>query len=281
MKYNRGMAKAPIGLLAALLWSPALVLAGSVAGICPDGSAFIVGRKADAPCVRARFVEDPSQLPPLRPELLPRPYTWTLDQRARDPNNPYNLLEAVEKMNKRHAAEPAAELREPRRAPIAASGLAPAPPVEATPPIGLALDENEIRDLVRLVALRQELAPATYTVEDIEHHEQLLVRVAHSAAFEERVLGALGEVDKHVLLFSARSVQHSEFHPNFFLVRDGMTFRPDPQNSREVGFIVGDPGELEQGYLVLGYLVIPGRFDPRESLEIWWNDRSVVTTLQP
>ncbi len=66
------MTKAPIGLLAALLWSPSAVLAGSVAGMCPDGSAFIVGRKADAPCVRARFVEDPSQLPPLRPELLPR-----------------------------------------------------------------------------------------------------------------------------------------------------------------------------------------------------------------
>ena len=60
-----------------------------------------------------------------------------------------------------------------------------------------------------------------------------------------------------------------------------MTYRPDPESPQEIGFIVGDPGELEAGYLTLGYMVLPARFDPSGALEIWWNDRSVVAVLQP
>jgi hypothetical protein len=32
---------------------------------------------------------------------------------------------------------------------------------------------------------------------------------------------------------------------------------------------------------VLGYLVIPQRFDPSTGLELWWNDRSIHTILNP
>ena len=276
------MKKTSIRVFAALVcaWTgPAL--AGSVAGVCPDGSAFIVSRKASAPCARARFVDDPSDMPPLRPELLPRPYTWTLDQRARDPNNPYNLLEATRKMNARHEPTPAPS----------AEQTAPEPQVAAVPPtrvqagspepLSLPLHEDEVRDLVRLVTLRQEVAPATFTVEDIHQQPQLLVRLAHSQSFQDRVLDVLGQSDKHVLLFSVRSVQAGEFYPNFFLVHEGVTFRPDPEDSHEVGFIVGDRGELEAGYLALGYLIIPQRFDPSQPLEIWWNDRSLVGVLRP
>ena len=81
--------------LVAVAWT---ANADSVAGLCPDGSAFIVRRRADAPCDRAKFVDDPSDMPPLRPELLPRPYTWQLDHQARDPNNPYNLLDQAEQV---------------------------------------------------------------------------------------------------------------------------------------------------------------------------------------
>ncbi len=275
-------------LLAVLSLAPGAALAGSVAGVCPDGSAFVVSRKANAPCARARFVSDPSNLPPLRPQLLPRPYTWMLDQQARDPNNPYNLLEATEKLN---AARPSPSPEPQPALPVGAPqpqntygaqspSFAPESAANAEP-LALGLDENQIRDLVQLVALRQELAPATFTVEDIERDTQLLVRLAHAESFEERVLDALGRSDKRVVLFLARSVRSSEFHPNFFLVRDGTTFRPDPQDPHEVGFVVGGAGPLEAGYLALGYLVLPERFDPGTQLEIWWDDRSVATVLRP
>jgi hypothetical protein len=275
-------------LLATLSLTPAAAHAGSVAGVCPDGSAFVVARKAAAPCLRARFVSDPSNLPPLRPQLLPRPYTWTLDQQARDPNNPYNLLEASEKLNAARGGpspEPQPALPVAATRPRHANGMQPPSftpgGAASAAPLALGLDENQIRDLVQLVALRQELAPATFTVEDIERDTELLVRLAHARSFEERVLDELGTSDKRVVLFSVRSVRASEFHPNFFLVRDGTTFRPDPENPREVGFVVGDAGPLEAGYLALGYLIVPERFDPREPLEIWWNDRSVATVLRP
>ncbi len=58
--------------------------ASGIAGVCPDGSAFIVQSRKDVPCRRAKLVP-PDELPPLRPELLPHPYTWHVDQEARDP----------------------------------------------------------------------------------------------------------------------------------------------------------------------------------------------------
>ncbi len=72
--------------------------AEGLTGVCPDGSMFIVQQRASVPCKNARFVDDPSKTPPIRPELLPHPYTWQVDQEARNPNNPYQLLEAAEKI---------------------------------------------------------------------------------------------------------------------------------------------------------------------------------------
>lgn len=269
--------------LALILWGGAsFAQAGSVAGVCPDGSAFIVTKRADAPCARAKFVSDPSELPPLRPELLPRPYTSQIQHEAQDPNNPYNLLDQAEKIRAlQRDGRPLSEATAP--APVSAAP--PGPVAAAQPdrarPVALALHQDELRDLVRLVALRQQVAPATFAVTDIQREEELFVRLAYSSAFEERVRDSIGARDFHVILFSARSVQPSEFHPNFFFVKDGATFRPDPQNPHEIGLLVGDPGELEAGYLVLGYLLVPERFDPRTGLEIWWNDRSIHSVLEP
>ena len=152
-----------------LLGSAAPSFAGSVAGVCPDGSAFIVRKKADAPCARAKFVADPSELPPLRPELLPRPYLWQLEHEARDPNNPYNLLDAAEKIRAQRA-QGAPVSTEQTTAPLAnTQQRVPVPtPVDTPRPLSLALHQDQIRDLVRLVALRQQVAPATFTVESIQ-----------------------------------------------------------------------------------------------------------------
>ena len=96
-----------------------------------------------------------------------------------------------------------------------------------------------------------------------------------------RVLDALGRADRHVVIFLARMEQDASFHPNFFFVHEGATYRPDPDHPHEVGWILGDVGPQTAGTLVMGYLVLPTRFDPQAMLEIWWNDRSVETVLAP
>ena len=87
--------------------------AAGIAGVCPDGSAFIVQSRADVPCPRAKLVP-PDELPPLRPELLPHPYTWHVDQEARDPHNPYNLIDAAQKIRTLRAGEASGEPSTPR-----------------------------------------------------------------------------------------------------------------------------------------------------------------------
>ena len=64
----------------------------AITGVCPDGSIFIVQSSDAIPCSQAKRVE-PSDVPPIQPELLPRPYGWERFQREADPNNPYNLIE--------------------------------------------------------------------------------------------------------------------------------------------------------------------------------------------
>jgi hypothetical protein len=290
---------AALGLVAPLL-APGLAAAGpkSVAGLCPDGSAFIVSKREDAPCARAKFVDEASELPPLKPNYLPKPYTWYIEQEANSENNPYNVLERAQKLRELQAKTRAAGQGSATasgsngapglqtmtaRAPISAE--AQAAPVASRTASPLALEREELEDLVQLVALRQQVAPATLALRDASEREQLFLRVAYSPAFEARALSDLGlnggSEAKRVFLFSARSAAATEFFPNFLVVQDGVTFRPEPEDPREQGFLVGEAGTMDKGVLNLGYLVVPARFDPTRPLEIWWNDRSMSTTLAP
>ncbi len=285
-------------LLVAPLLEPGSALAGgkSVTGLCPDGSAFVVARRQDAPCARPKFVEEAAELPPLKPQYLPKPYTWYIEQEASSENNPYNVLERAQKLRALQAqgraaagtamtaatGTPLGGQTLQARAPIAAEAqAAPAPLSRTASP--LALEREELEDLVQLVSLRQQVAPATLALLDASGREQLFLRLAYSPAFEERVLAdlALGGEPRRVLLFSARSAVASEFWPNFLVVQDGVTFRPEPEDPRELGFLVGEPGAMEKGVLSLGYLVVPARFDPAKPLEVFWNDRSMSATLAP
>ena len=72
--------------------------ASIISGVCPDGSMFIVKNLADIPCADAKRVA-PDDMPPIKPEYLPRPYGWQRFQREQDPNNPYNLVEEFEPEN--------------------------------------------------------------------------------------------------------------------------------------------------------------------------------------
>ena len=85
-----------------------------------------------------------------------------------------------------------------------------------------------------------------------------------------------------MLVFTASAPsEETEFHANFLVVQGPRTFRPDPRDPREIGFLVGEPGPVPAGALALGYIVVPIRFDPSAELELWWNDRSVTTLLAP
>jgi hypothetical protein len=262
------------------LGSPEPAGAGdAIAGVCPDGSMFVVARPEDAPCARAKFVE-PSELPPLRPEYLPRPYLWQVDQELRQESNPYNLIDRAQALRELRSgvgkAEPAAVTATAGARP---RELAPAP-VQG-PAAAPALSDAQLRDLAQLIALRQDLAPAALVVDDAAGLEQLPLRFAYSTSAESLVRGALGESAGRVLVFSARASQASEFHPNFLVAQGGATFRPDPEQARESGLLLGRPGALPRGELLLGYLVLPERFDPARPLRIWWNDRELEATLSP
>jgi len=65
--------------------------------VCPDGSIFIVQDRARIPCDAAKEVA-PSDVPPLRPEYLSRPYTWQVYREGANPNNPYNLIDAARRV---------------------------------------------------------------------------------------------------------------------------------------------------------------------------------------
>ncbi len=263
-------------LLVALLATPAQ--GASLTGVCPDGSAFVVARRADAPCRRPKFVDSAEELPPLRPEYLPRPYGWLVDQESRNPNNPYNLVDAARKLRgqqeERAEGEGEAGSESPRSDELTGGEAAS----EASTPI--ALDHQELRDLVQVVVLRQELAPATFHVQDAQGRDALLIRLAYSAAFEESVRSQSGGTGR-VIAFVARAVHESEFHPNFLVIQDGVTQRPDPEDPAELGLLAGEPGALTPGTLVVGYFRMPERFDPRRPLSIYWNDRSLDVTLAP
>src|SRR5688500_8934774 len=94
--------------------------AAAISGVCPDGSIFIVQSSDAIPCREAKRV-DPQDLPPLQPELLPRPYGWERFNRLADPNNPYNLVDS--------AAPPGLTPLLPP-----APGTSPAPGAPVTPP---------------------------------------------------------------------------------------------------------------------------------------------------
>jgi hypothetical protein len=84
-----------------------------------------------------------------------------------------------------------------------------------------------------------------------------------------------------VLLFSVRSEAEVEFFPNFSVIQDGVSARPEPSLRSELGFVLGAAGSMGAGLVSIGYLVLPARVDPGRPLDLWWNDRKLEATLAP
>jgi hypothetical protein len=284
---------AAVALLAAAAGRSA---AESISGVCPDGSIFIVQSPSAIPCSEARRVE-PGRVPPIKPEYLPRPYAWQVFQKRQDPNNPYNLVEAGRA--EPDAARPPEPARapspggEPATAPVAAgaapaqvAAVAPATPPAPRPfaPADLGLGNDEIRDLVAIVELSQERAPALLA-EPNAGGPGLVLRLARSAAFEGRLRDAWASAGRPgggpVVLFAAEARSAVEFYANLTFVQGHVAFHPDPEDARQIGVLRGRQGALAAGEISLGYVVLPAQTDLAQPIDIYWNDRRITATLAP
>jgi len=280
------------------LLAPLPAGAASITGVCPDGSIFIVQDRARIPCTAAKEV-DPNDVPPVRPEYLPRPYAWQVYREGANPNNPYNLIDAARRVRELRgsmsggAATPGVATSE--LGPRGAFGAAPStppmpggttpPPAWATPPAphapDLALSPDDVRDLFLIVELSQRAAPGRFVKEDVHGEPSLEVSFAWSGAFETRYRQAVPHGGGAVLLFTALAHQPSAFHPNFTFVQEHETFSPAADDPAQLGFLEGQAGELPAEGVALGYVVLPSRMDPGQGLDLYWNDRRIETRLRP
>lgn len=278
-------------LLAALLAAPAAA-AESIVGVCPDGSVFIVQSSLDVPCAEAKRVE-PGQVPPIRPEYLPRPYQWEVFHAQQDPNNPYNLVDRARAVREAgvppqqeppETDEPARPPAPPAPLPQVASAPTPAPPTPAARRLEVALSDEEKRDLALIVELSQGRAPATLSRES-GGAPTLVLRLAHSAAFEGRLHAAAAAVghplNGPVVLFSAEAAAPESFHANLTFAQAHTAYHPEREDPAQFGLVDGHLGALEAGQRVLGYVVLPAGVDPSQPIDVYWNDRRLVTTLRP
>jgi hypothetical protein len=279
-----------LGLVAA-----APLRAESITGVCPDGSMFVVQRPSSIPCRDAKLVQ-PHEVPPIRPEFLPRPYGWDVFQRETNPNNPYNQVitrgappappDASSPAPQASAPTPQVSAAPPRApdspapTPIA---VASAPPQSAAFAVSLAPDE--LTQLAGIVEAWQAHAPATLVKPGASAPRGMLLRVARSAALEGRVGDALtrGGAASHgpVLAFQAQALEPGDFFANLTFVQGHVAFHPDPADRRQIGLLSGAQGPLAAGQSVLGYVVLPAGVDLTQPLDVYWDDRRISATLQP
>jgi hypothetical protein len=254
----------------------------SITGVCPDGSMFIVKRKADIPCSQSKEVE-PGDLPPIKPEYLPKPYGWQVFQNKQDPNNPYNLIDRAQTI--REAGEP---IDDAQAQPQATRATRPDPqmqaalaPVSAAPPPAprpLELSPVERRDLALIVELSQQRSTARFAGEDLP----LVIELAHSRAFEARLHDHFADTTLGpVVLFRADAKKPVDFHANFTFVQGHAAFHPRGTDPRHFGLLSGQFGSQAAGDSLLGYAVLPKDTDLSQPIDIYWNDRRISAALSP
>ena len=285
-----------LAVVSVFLAAPVSVFARTITGVCPDGSIYIVQRAESIPCRNSKQVE-PTDVPPINPEYLPRPYGWERFNRETDPNNPYNLVDSVR--DERGAPAPKSDkgdeallnaMNQALTTRQRGNAQTPTPlPVSTPPPVArglsLGLGPDEIQDLTTIVEVMQGYAPAAGVVRDARGDALRIVSVARSASFEDRVhielrrqgIPAAGPV----VLFVVDTASASEFYGNFTFVQGHIAFHPETSNPAQFGMLNGELGELRVGEPALGYAVLPVHVDLAQSLDIYWNDVQITATLRP
>jgi hypothetical protein len=157
------------------------------------------------------------------------------------------------------------------------------PRPEATP-VALALSNDEIRDLVAIVELSQERAPATLDLPDA-NSPGITLRLARSNAFEGRLRDAFSAaglpVAGPVLVFAAEARASTAFYANLTFAQGHVAYHPDPEDRGQLGLLRGRQGDLAAGEIALGYVVLPQGTDLAEPMDIYWNDRRITAVLAP
>jgi len=275
----------------AALWLAAPASGAAISGVCPDGSIFIVQSASAIPCRQAKRV-DPQDLPPLQPELLPRPYGWERFNRLSDPNDPYNLVDApptgvaaTAPPSQPAPQMPATAPQPPEVSAAPTQVAAVAPPAVARTSLDLALAPGDVADLDQIVAVSQSFAPAAVARYGADGERTAVLELARSAGFEQRVHAALAAQGAAqpgpVVLFRAEARAAGAIHGNLTFVQGHAAFHPDPAKPDQLGVLDGALGDLAAGQRVLGYAVLPAHLDPSAPIDIYWDDRRTTATLSP
>jgi hypothetical protein len=265
-----------------------------ISGVCPDGSIYIVQNAAQIPCTESKQVE-PSQIPPMRPEYLPSPYTWQVWNERHNPNNPYNVIDDAQQVRGYElppqqgdgsgAVPPGPAPEGQSYAAASPNGQRPAPvaPRETVGPLDLGLSDQELQNLFTIIDLSQQQVPARLQRRTADGAGVFEVTLARSRGFEGRLQhawrsrGGIGA--QPVLLFTANSKRPEAFWANLTFVQGHLTYQPDAENPRQLGVLQGRLGELESGEVVLGYVILPESWDLSQELDVYWNDRHLAVTF--
>ena len=261
----------------ALLSLPTTESVAGITGVCPDGSFFVVQDSSQIPCKGAKRV-DPSDLPPIHPEYLPRPYMWSLYKQNADPNNPYNLVDSAKQVRQLQngGTGDAGSGPAPAVAPHTAS-VKGAPSPRGGAPTDLGLTDGELRDLFKIVELSQQRSPAEFVKQTAGGRDALRVDFAHAASFEARLhdswsaAGAPGA--NPVLLFSVVSKRPENFQASFTVTQGALAAQIEATDPHQLGILQGHLGKLTRDEVVLGYLVLPAKMDLSRPVDVYWDDR--------
>lgn len=261
-----------------------------ISGVCPDGSIYIVQNASQIPCSESKQVE-PSQIPPMRPQYLPKPYTWQVWNERHDPNNPYNVVDDAHQVRGYEVPpqQGASDVSPPGGAQASVGATPWADPSTAerrradVGPLDLGLSDEELRDLFTIIDLSQQQVPARLQRRTADGNGVFQVAMARSRGFEGRLQkawqsrGGIGA--QPVLLFTAHSKRPEAFWANLTFVQGHLTYQPDAANARQLGILQGRLGELDSGEVVLGYVVLPESWDLSQELDVYWNDRHMAATF--
>lgn len=308
-------------LTGAVLVGAVPAAAGTISGVCPDGSIFIVQSRSAVPCEEAKQVH-PNDIPPLNPELLPMPYGWKQFQDRQNPNNPYNVVDSAPSvrplggpraggpsdLNRRpderrrrfvpHSSPSSSESIEsgsterPFERPFQSARVTPSPVYAAArgatnqgAPI---FSEQDLRDLAQIVELSQRRAPATFGPREggsSNEANALTVRIAYSASFEPRLRALFrergGMPPGDVLLFSVGASEPQPFFGNLTFVQAGVVYHPNRDDVRDLGVLRSELGMVSGREPLLGYARLPEEMDLRREIDIYWNDRLLSAILKP
>jgi hypothetical protein len=275
-------------LFAIVAGSAGPAAAASITGVCPDGSIFVVQRAEVIPCRGAKRI-DADEVPPMRPEYLPRPYTWQVYNEEANPNNAYNLVDQARQVRALRDGKlpPISAGEQPQAQRDTASRSQASTERKERPaagPLDLGLSEGELRDLYFIIELSQQSAPAAFAKDSARGDELLVVSLANSPAFEERFAEAWRKHGKPlgpVLLFSAIARAEEPFFANFTFSQGPLAFQPRVDDPMQFGVLQGRLGPMPRNTAVLGYVVLPDTLDPEAPMDIYWNDRRIESTLSP